>query len=96
MKTDIFYHFPIIFSTKNKIDTEIPEECILKHNISDQSIDKFKQKLRNIDWSNIKILQNDNDGYSKFLEIFLSLIVFQKSKLNEKHKDNLILGQQRA
>ena len=28
-----------------------------------QSIDKFKQKLRNIGWNNIKILQNINDVY---------------------------------
>ena len=73
VKTDISDHFPIIFVTKNKIDAEIPEKYIFKRNISDQSIDKFKQKLRNIDWNNIKILQNVNDAYIKFLEMFLFL-----------------------
>ena len=48
MKTDILDHFPIIFATKNKIDAEITEQNIFKRNILDQSIDKFKQKLRNI------------------------------------------------
>ena len=49
VKTDTSDHFPIIFATKNKIDSEITEQCIFKRNISDQSIGKFKQKLRNID-----------------------------------------------
>ena len=73
VKTGICNHFPIIFATKNKIDAEITEQYIFKHNISDQSIGKFEQKLRNIDWNNIKILRNVNDAYSKFFEIFLSL-----------------------
>ena len=73
VKTYISDHFPIIFATKNKIDAEIIEQCIFKRNISDQLIEKIKQKLRNIDWNNIKILRNVNDAYSKFLEIFLSL-----------------------
>ena len=73
MKTDISNHFPAIFATKNKIGSENSEQYIFKRNISDQSIDKFKQKLSNINWSNIKLLQNVNDAYSKFLEFFLSL-----------------------
>ena len=73
VKADISDHFPIIFATKNKIDAEIIDHYIFKRNISDQSIDKFKQKLRNIDWKNIKILRNVNEVYSKFIKIFLSL-----------------------
>ena len=86
VKTDISDHFPIIFATKNKIDAEITEQYIFKRNISDQSIDKFKQKLRNIDWNNIKILRNVNDAYSKFLEIFLSLYNECFSKIKVKLK----------
>ena len=86
VKTDISDHFPIIFPTKTKIDTEITEQYIFKGNISDQSIDNFKQKLCNIDWNNIKILRNVNDAYSKFLEIFLSLYneCFPKIKVKLK------------
>ena len=86
VKADISDHFPIIFATKNKIDAEITEQYIFKRNISDQSIGKFKQKLRNIDWNNIKILRNVNDAYSKFLEIFLSLYneCFPKIKVKLK------------
>ena len=79
-------HFPIIFATKSKIDAEIPEQCIFKHNISDQSINKFKQKLCNIDWNNINILQNVNDAYSKFLELFLSLYIECFPKIEVKLK----------
>ena len=48
---------------KKKNDAEILEQCFFKDNISDQSIDQFKRKLRNIDWNNIKTLQNVNDAY---------------------------------
>ena len=78
--------FLSFFATKKKIDTEITEQYIFKRNISDQSIDKFKQKLCNIDWNNIKILQNVDDAYGKFIEIFLSLCneCFPKIKVKLK------------
>ena len=68
------------------MDAEIPEKYIFKRNILDQTINKFKQKLRNIDWNIIKILQNANDAYIKFLEIFLSLYneCFAKVKVKLK------------
>ena len=86
VKTDILDHFLIIFATKNKIDAETIEQYIFKSNISDQSIGKFKQKLRNIDWNNVKILRYVKDVYSKFLEIFLSLFneCFPKIKVKLK------------
>ena len=56
VKTDISDHFFIIFATKRKIDTEITEQYIFKHNISGQSINKFKQKLCNIDWNKMSMM----------------------------------------
>lgn len=81
VKTDIptFLLSPLL--QKNKKDVEISEQYILKHNISHQLIDKFKQNLRNIDWSNIKNLQNVNDAYGKFL-FSCTINGFQKSKVN--------------
>ena len=86
VKTDISDHFPIIFARKNKIDAEITEQYIFKRNVSGKSIDKFKQKLRNIDWNDAKILRNVNDAYSIFPEIFLSLYneCFPKIKVKLK------------
>ena len=49
----------------------LSEQYIFRRNVSNQSIDKFKQKLRDIDWNNTKTLQNVNDAYIKFLEMFL-------------------------
>ena len=88
VKTYITDHFPIIFATKSKIDADNSEQYIFKCNISDLSINKLKQILRNIDWNNIKILQNINDAYSKFLETFLSLYkeCFSKIKVKLKPK----------
>ena len=64
--TDIPNHFPIIFATKNKIDAEIPEQHIFIRNISDQSIDKFKQKLCIIDSNNIKIMHYRFEQYQNY------------------------------
>ena len=88
VKTYIADHFPIIFATKSKIDADNSEQYIFKCNISDLSINKLKQILRNIDWNNIKILQNINDAYCKFLETFLSLYkeCFSKIKVKLKPK----------
>ena len=68
VKTDISDHIPIIFATKNKIDAETTEQYIFKRNISDQSIDRFKQKLSNIDWNKMKIFRN----FSFLVQLMLS------------------------
>ena len=73
VKANILDHFPIILATKKQNRRWNYRAIHFKRNISDQSIDRLKQKLRNIDWNNIEIIRNVNDAYSKFLEIFLSL-----------------------
>ena len=49
------------------------KQHILKCNICDQSIKKFKQKLRDVTWDDIKIFDSVNYSYNRFLQIFLSL-----------------------
>ena len=49
-------------------------------------LDKFTLKLSNITWNNIKVLQNVNDAYSKFIEVFLSLYNECFSKIKVKLK----------
>ena len=78
VKTDILDHSLIIFATKNKIDAEIKEQYIFKRNISDLSIDKFKPKLCNIAWNNIKILRYVNEAYSKFLQFFFFFSLYNE------------------
>ena len=47
VKTDILHI--IIFATKNNMNAEILGQNIFKCNISDKSINKFRQKLHDID-----------------------------------------------
>ena len=58
----------------------------MKRNISDQSIKKFKQKLRGVTWDDIKIFDSVNNSYDRFLQIFLSLYneCFPKIKIKLK------------
>ena len=87
IKADISDHFPILFVSKVKVDVNIKtEQYILKRNISDQSIKKFKQKLRDVTWDYTKIFDSVNHSYDRFLQIFLSLYneCFPKIKIKLK------------
>ena len=87
IKADISDHFPILFVAKVKADVNIKtEQYILKRNISDQSKKKFKQKLRDVSWDDIKIFDSVNHSYNRFPQIFLSLYneCFPKIKIKLK------------
>ena len=87
IEADISDHFPILFVAKVKADVKIEtEQYILKRNISDQSTKKFKQKLRDVTWDDIKIFDSVNHSYNRFLQIFLSLCneCFPKIKIKLK------------
>ena len=74
LKADISDHFPKLFVAKVKVDVNIKtEQYILKRSISDQSIKKLKQKLRDVTWDDIKIFDSVNHSYNRFLQIFISL-----------------------
>ena len=62
----------------------------MKRNISEQSIKKFKQKLRDVTWDDIKIFDSVNHSYDRFLQIFLSLYneCFPKIKIKLKPQKN--------
>ena len=86
-KADISDHFPILFVAKVKVDVNIEtEQYILKRNIFDQSINKFRQKLSDVTWNDIKIFDSVNHSYNRFLQIFLSLYkeCFPKIKIKLK------------
>ena len=82
IKADISDHFPILFVAKVKVDVSIKvEQYILKRNISDQSRKKFKQKLRDVTWDDIKIFDSVSIilriGFSKFF-FHCTMNVFQR------------------
>ena len=84
IKTDISDHFPIFFISKHVVDTtEAREEFIYKRNYTGNSIETFKQKLREVNWNEIKQSKNANESYPKFPETctFLYEECFPKFKI---------------
>ena len=91
IKTEISDHFPIFFIFKCVLDsTEAREEFIFKRNYSSNSIETFKQKLREVNWNKVKQFNNANESYAKCYEICTSLYeeCFPKFKikLNQRKK----------
>ena len=83
IKTNISDHFPIFFIFKSVVDTtEAMEEFIYKRNYSGNSIETFKQKLRKVNWNEIK---RSNESCAKFSEVRYVLLcvknIFLSSKL---------------
>ena len=92
IKTDISHHFPIFFIFKCVADsTEAREEFIYKRNYSSNSIETFKQKLREVNWNEVKQSNNANESYAKFCEICTSLYeeCFPKLKIKLNQRKNL-------
>ena len=92
IKTDISDHFPIFFIFKCVVDsTEAREEFIYKRNYSSNSIETFKQKLREVNWNEVKQSNNANESYAKFSEICTSLYeeCFPKFKIKLNQRKNL-------
>ena len=80
IKADISDHFPILFVARVKVDVNIKtEQYILKRNISDQSIKKFKQKLRDVKWDDIELFDSVilMIGFFKFF-FHYTMNVFQR------------------
>ena len=91
IQTDISDHFPVFFIFKCVVDsTEAREEFIYKRNYSSNSIETFKQKLREVNWNEVKQSNNANESFAKFSEICTSLYEERfpkfKIKLNEREK----------
>ena len=98
IKTDISDHFPIFSIFKCVVDTtEAKEEFIYKQNYSGNSIETFKQKLRKVNWNEIKQSNNANESYAKFSEICTSLYekCFPKFKIRLNQRKILALDNKR-
>ena len=67
IKTDVSDPFPIFLIFKYVVDsTEAREEFIYNRNYSGNSIGTFKQKLREVNWNEVKQSNNANESYAKF------------------------------
>ena len=93
MKADISDHFLILFVAKVNIDVNIKtKQYILNRNISDQSIRKFKQKLSDITWDDIRICDTFSHSLKRFLHfIYLFFFHCTMNVLNPKIKIKLNL-----
>ena len=83
--TDISDHFCIFFIFKCVVDsTEAREEFIYKRNYSSNSIETFKQKLREVNWNEVKQSNNANESTLNFPRYALLCMksVFLSSKLS--------------
>ena len=91
MKADISDHFLILFVAKVNINVNIKtKQYILNRNISDQSIRKFKQKLSDITWDDIRICDTFSHSLKRFLHfIYLFFFHCTMNVLNPKIKIKL-------
>ena len=90
--TDISDHFCIFFIFKCVVDsTDAREEFIYKRNYSSNTIETFKQKLREVNRHEVNQSNNANECYAKFSEICISLYeeCFPKFKTKLNQRKNL-------
>ena len=72
IKTDVSDHFPIVFAlnTCEKRKPEHKAQFICKCIYEEEQIELFKHELSQIEWNNIKTLDNPNIAYESFFDIF--------------------------
>ena len=74
IKSNISDHFPLFFvaDCHNHIK-ETKERFIFRCDLSNTSVEKFKHKLRTVNWDSIITSCDTNKAYDNFIEIFSSL-----------------------
>ena len=76
IKTDISNHFPIFFCYKYIAEKEdAKKEFTYKRRFSDQSIETFKLRLRDINWSKVRLHRNANEACIIFLTLLIHYIM---------------------
>ena len=92
IKTDISDHFPVFFIFKCVVyTTETRTKFIYNRNYLGNSIETFNQKLREVNWNEVKQFNNANETYAKFSEICTSLYEerFPNFKIRLNQRKNL-------
>ena len=94
-KSDISDHFLICVFLSPMIDENKNEVTyIYKRNINSETIEKFNQKLYEIDWNEVKSCEHPSESYEIFLTKFLNIYddFFPKKKIEVKGKTFKVLG----
>ena len=75
LKTDVANHFPIIMAlrTDEPVYQSQKVQNVHKRNKDEKAIESFKQRLREIDWVELKKCEDPNEAYKHFFETFISV-----------------------
>ena len=74
IKTEISDHFPVFIIDNNIKTTNFPENLTKKIRIINNfTINNFKEKLSEVDWSLVLNTQDSNNAYDIFLKQFLNI-----------------------
>ena len=82
-KSDISDHFPICVFLSPMIDENKNEVTYMyKRNINSETVEKFNQKLYEIDWNEVRSCKHSSESCKTFLTKFLSIYdgFFSKEK----------------
>ena len=95
IKTDLSDHFPVIFVIKLKTmfsPNNQVDQFIFKRDFNENTLTLFKRNLFETSWDSVKKVDDSNESYNKFLEIFSSLyekyFPLTKVKLKPKRKNS--------
>ena len=95
IKTNLSDHFPVTFviklKTKFSPNNQV-DQFIFKRDFNENTLTLFKQNLFETSWDSVKKIDDSNESYNKFLEIFSSLyekyFPLTKVKLKPKRKNS--------
>ena len=88
IKNDISDHFGIFCVLKTDLERKSNNEYILRRDICESNVEKFKELMNTVDWSLITQTLNPNDPYSIFIAKFIKTydqdFPLQKIKVKRK------------
>ena len=71
IKNDISDHFGILCLLKTDLERKSNNEYILRRDIGESNVEKFKELMNTVDWTLITRTLNPNDSYRIFIEKFI-------------------------
>ena len=74
----------LVFFITNDILKQNEVGYLYKRNINNETVEKFNQKLYEIDWNEVNSCQNASESYEIFLTKFLSIYNAFLSKEKDK------------
>ena len=91
IKTDLSDHFPILVNFDLKEPTpnkKTENDFFYKRSFDKTSINKFKMRLKEVNWTILDSLENPCEAFDRFMEIIRNLYEesFPNKKVKTKHK----------